>query len=142
MNVMNESATAQRRETRKHPMRPVRRREKPTSAGADPHPELAGFRAVEPGPATAPMFPLEPGTWLQPEFDVVAPKVAGIRIERRAKLAVPTFARIDAPPNPGRAVPSEASDSRPSAVEVVWPAGDLRLLGWDARAVLKSQEAS
>jgi len=141
MSMTNESAAAEAVDGRKRPTTRSRRREQsaPTPAPVDTQPDLAGFRGIQPGPAAVQMWPLESGTWLQPEFCIAVPRFAGIRIERRSRVAAPTFARIEATPARGRAALDTLGDQPAVPVKVVLPAGDIQPLGWDARTILRSK---
>lgn len=136
MNTTNDSAAGAGTARRKRSTFPARRREDRRQVTVDGQPELAGYRAVEPGPAAVQMWPLESGTWLQPEFCVVAPRSAGMQIERRSRVAGRTFACIEATPARGNAALNTISELVADGKPVL-PAGDLRPLGWDARTILK-----
>ena len=138
MSKTKESAAAEGIAGRKRATPRSRRREQPAPVAVDAPPDLAGFRAVAPGPAAVQMWPLESGTWLQPEFCIAVPRFAGIRIERRSRVAGPTFARVEAVPARGRAALHPISDQPPAPVKVILPLGDIRPLGWGARTILRS----
>jgi PAS domain S-box-containing protein len=98
------------------------------------------FRALEPAPRLVEMRPAEPAAWLPPEFRFVMPGFKELRIEPHATGGSPVPRIVEVAPAPGRAA-LEIADWRPPAGRIVQPAGDLGLLGWDARAALKGSKS-
>jgi hypothetical protein len=94
----------------------------------------AAFIVMEPQGIDAPMWPLHPVVWLQPDRKVASPGWSGLCIEHRYRLPAPGFLQIAAVPG---CPPGHAADERnplPPGVSRRLPESDLIPLGWDPRA--------
>ena len=116
--------------------RPAKKK-RAAQAGADQRgaPELpqAPFRTMEPVPVDAPMWPIHPAAWLQPERPPAAPAWNDLAAERQHRIPGPGFAVAalrtwDRPAAPEH--PAEAMITRPVAGI---PESGLGPLGWDPR---------
>lgn len=106
--------------------------------------EPADFCVEEMPAMDAPMWPVHPFTWLQPDLQPVLPDMCGLAIERHHKLPAPGLVDLGMQVihGPGaneaareevrrrRGVPREIAPVPHYAV----PASNLPLLGWDPRA--------
>jgi tetratricopeptide (TPR) repeat protein len=98
------------------------------------------FAPMEPRPVDAPMWPIHPTIWFQPELAPSAPAWSGLAIERRNRIPAPGFVQPDiAPWNRASALDNACGvlipDPRPET-----PQNGLALLGWDPRTVLPEGE--
>ena len=100
---------------------------------AKPAPELAGFVKAESQAQDAPMWPIHPAMWLQPELRLHVPAASGLRNERQHSAPSPEFVRGTMKPA-GRTSPIEKT-VHPVVPRVAQrlPASGLAPLGWDPR---------
>jgi hypothetical protein len=103
--------------------------------------EVAGFQPIAVEPVDAQKWPVNPFVWLQPELPAAIPNSSGLWMERRSKIPMPGFARMEpAPSSPPRSAPATPEFASPE-LPPAYPAGDLTPLGWDPRALLVSKLA-
>ena len=100
---------------------------------AEPAKELAPFLKTESAPEDAPMWPVHPVMWLQPELRLAVPAATGLVIERKHTIPVSGFLENSmTPANHARALDRTAQPVLPS-IRTRLPASDLTPLGWDPR---------
>ena len=108
-------------------------------AGLAPQPVDATFAAIEAVPIDAPMWPLHPALWFQPERAPSVPVWTGLVIERHNRIPAPDFPRFDtAPPDRPGTLHNSCDALRPGARREL-PESGLTPLGWDARAVCRKE---
>jgi hypothetical protein len=96
-------------------------------------------------PIDAPMWPIHPAGWLQPEAPAAAPSWTGLTIERRNRIPAPDLIQFPlAPFSRTGAIDASIDASR----EALFPAArpiirqsDLAPLGWDPRATSPIKES-
>jgi hypothetical protein len=100
---------------------------------AKPEPERAGFVKAELQAQNAPMWPIQPAMWLQPELRLGVPAASGLRIERKHSVPSPEFVRE--PMTPVSHPPRLQTTVHPilPCVDQQLPASGLAPLGWDPR---------
>lgn len=118
---------------------------KPPGAGARadaataPQPLDAAFVTIEAEPVDAPMWPLHPVAWLQPEPVPSVPLWTGLAIERHNRIPAPGFLLLDiAPPDCPSTLDSARDPLRPD-IHRELPQSCLTPLGWDVRAVCRKE---
>ncbi len=96
-------------------------------------PEPAAFVRVESQAQNAPMWPIHPDMWLQPELQLGVPAASGLRIERRHGVPSPEFVRE--PMTPVSHPPSRETTVHPVLPRIgqQLPGSGLAPLGWDPR---------
>lgn len=104
-----------------------------------PQPVEATFATIEAVPIDAPMWPLHPAQWFEPERAPSVPVWTGLVIERHNRIPAPDFLHSDtAPPNRPRTLDSSCDALTPGARREL-PESGLTPLGWDARAVCRKE---
>jgi hypothetical protein len=104
----------------------------------------ATFVTTEAEPVDAPMWPLHPALWLQPEAAPATPAWTGLAPERHNRIAAPGFLHLDllqidtAPPDRPGALEKSQDPLRPGTC-LEFPQSGLTLLGWDPRAVCRKE---
>lgn len=100
---------------------------------AKPDPKLAGFVKAAAEAQDAPMWPIHPVMWLQPELRLQVPAASGLHIERKHSVPAPEFARGTLTPVSG--TPSLEKSVHPVLPRIGrhFPASGLAPLGWDPR---------
>ena len=100
-------------------------------------------------PVDAPMWPIHPAGWLQPEVPAAPPSWTGLMIERRHRIPAPDFIQLPLAPF-DRAGEEPLPHGRGSATGVrtndatggpAAPQSDLAPLGWDPRAASLKKES-
>jgi hypothetical protein len=96
-------------------------------------PELAAFVREGSEAQDAPMWPIHPDMWLQPELQLAVPAASGLRIERQHGVPSPEFVRE--PMTPVSHPPSFQTTVHPVLPRVgqQLPGSGLAPLGWDPR---------
>jgi hypothetical protein len=99
-------------------------------------PELpsAPFRTMEPGPVDAPMWPIHPAAWLQPERAPSAPGWSDLAAERQHRIPAPGFAIAAVRPLDRAAAAEHPDQAMPPRPVTGIPESGLGTLGWDPRA--------
>jgi hypothetical protein len=107
------------------------------AASRDPAPQPlpAPFAVVDGEPVDAPMWPIHPVVWFQPELTPGIPRCSGLSIERQYKVPMPDFLHPDVAPACHPDTPDDTRDPLPPNLRQELPHGDLAPLGWDPRAV-------
>jgi hypothetical protein len=117
------------------------------SRQSDPHTDSrpvpqppAPFAAVPPDSIDAPMWPVHPVVWFQPDLAPSLPGWSGLAIERKNRIPSPDFLVPETRP-------SNRTDGLSSSPEVLrpdsrpdLPKDGLALLGLDPRAVCRAAE--
>jgi len=98
-----------------------------------PLPEAAGFLKTESQAQDAPMWPIHPAMWLQPELRLAVPAESGMRIERRHTVPAPDAIPISMNFVNHPASPDKTAQPVLPRLEHRLPASDLAPLGWDPR---------
>ena len=130
-----------------HPPRAPKRAPKASARSAArkdvpsaPEPIAAEFAQVEPKPTDAPMWLLQPVSWLQAERAPSIPVWTGLAIERHNRIPKPDFLPQDtAPPNRPDALETSREALTPDPHCEI-PQSDLAPLGWDPRAVCRKED--
>ena len=97
-----------------------------------PQPRLAPFGVAEATAIHGEIWPLHAGMWLQPELRPALPASSDLRIERRHKVPLPGFVKLDICPAPHLNA-LESFDFIRTRVEPRVPNSDLAPLGWNPR---------
>jgi hypothetical protein len=104
-----------------------------------PQPVDGTFAPIEAEPIDAPMWPLHPALWFQPERAPSVPVWTGLVIERHNRIPAPDFPRFDtAPPDRPGTLHNSCDALRPGARREL-PESGLTPLGWDARALCRKE---
>jgi hypothetical protein len=104
-----------------------------------PQPVDATFAPIEAEPIDAPMWPLHPALWFQPERMPSVPVWTGLAIERHNRIPAPDFLHFDtAPPDRPDTLDSSCDALTPGARREL-PQSGLAPLGWDPRAVCRKE---
>ena len=98
-----------------------------------PLPEMAGFLKTELAAQDAPMWPIHPAMWLQPELRLAVPAESGMRIERRHTVPAPDAISISMNFVNHPALPDKTARPALPRLERRLPSSDLAPLGWDPR---------
>jgi hypothetical protein len=123
-----------------------------TARSAELAPEIKAAACVDipVEPVDAPMWPIHPAGWLQPEAPATAPSWTGLNIERRHRIPAPDFLHFAlAPfPLPGCEAGLASVSQQPACPEAAFPVArpmvpqtDLAPLGWDPRAASPIKES-
>jgi hypothetical protein len=103
----------------------------------EPPPELAGFINTESQPQDAPMWPIHPVLWLQPQLQLGVP-ATGLHIERKHTVPIPDALRLSVTPVNRPALLEKNFSPVPPHIDRRLPASGLGPLGWDPRVVSHS----
>jgi hypothetical protein len=106
---------------------------KRSERAAKPEPERAGFVKAELQAQDAPMWPIHPDMWLQPELRLAVPAASGLRIERKHSVPSPEFVREPMTPVSHPASLQTTVHPVLPHVDQQLPASGLAPLGWDPR---------
>ena len=104
-----------------------------------PAPPDESFAGIEIEPIEAPMWPIHPALWFQPELAPSAPQWSGLEIERHNRVPVPDFVRSDIAPFDRPGVRDTSCGALTPCVRPAVPPSDLAPLGWDPRAVCRKE---
>ncbi|HTS66320.1 MAG TPA: hypothetical protein VMH28_30060 [Candidatus Acidoferrales bacterium] len=99
------------------------------------------FAALDLAPVDAPMWPLYPAMWFQPELPPSSPQSSGLAIERRHPVPTPDFERCDAASIDLPAAPGRLGQVLVPRADAAVPASDLAPLGWDPRTVGRKERS-
>jgi hypothetical protein len=100
----------------------------------------APFAGIAIEPIDAPMWPIHPPGWFQPEAPASAPSWNGLNIERRHRIPAPDLLYFPLAPFDRAAACQGGSDAVLSALGPTVPASSLEPLGWDPRAFRPTKE--
>jgi hypothetical protein len=125
-------------------------RVKPRAARAPERPDGSGspatlaaeapFAAIGAEPIDAPMWPIHPGAWFQPERAPSFPAWSGLGVERHNRIPAPDFWRDDILPlNCVDTCDIPAKELAPNPQPVL-PDSGLTALGWDPRTVYRKEK--
>jgi hypothetical protein len=103
--------------------------------------QLAACVAIPVEPVDAPMWPIHPAGWLQPEAPAAAPFWTGLTIERRHRLPAPDLIQLPLAPFPRAGSIDATREALFTAASPAIPPSDLTPLGWDARASSPRKES-
>ena len=101
----------------------------------------APFAGVETEPIDAPMWPIHPAGWLQPEAPAAAPSWSGLHIERRNRIPSADLRQFGLEPFDRSDGPDLRCEPLVAAARPAVPNTGLDPLGWDPRALLPKKEA-
>ncbi len=112
-----------------------------THADARPGPQPidATFATIEAEPIDAPMWPLHPALWFQPELAPSAPAWTGLAIEHHNRIPAPDFLQPDTAPPNRPDTPDNSRDALTPGARCELPHSGLEPLGWDPRAVCRKE---
>ncbi|HUI82103.1 MAG TPA: hypothetical protein VLY24_29480 [Bryobacteraceae bacterium] len=100
---------------------------------AKPLPELAPFIKTEAQAQNAPMWPVHPVMWLQPQLRPAVPAESGLSVERKHTVPAPDALRFELTPVNHPASPEMVVRPVPPQIQRQLPASGLAPLGWDPR---------
>jgi hypothetical protein len=119
---------------------PVTKRSASPASEVAPEVLAATFAGISIEPIDAPMWPIHPPGWFQPEAPAAAPSWSGLNIERRHRIPAPGLLHFPLAPFDR---PAERDDRReallPTASPVI-PHSGLEPFGWDPRAFSPKKE--
>ncbi len=120
-----------------------RRSRETNAAPAEPPPAIdAPFAATDLEPIDAPMWPIQPGQWFQPDLAPTVPLWSGLAIERLHRVPTPDFLGSDIlPVDRLSALDDSHASLRANAVPPRLPPSDLAPLGWDPRVLAPKEES-
>lgn len=134
------SPSRRRGGTRKAPVARRASTGKPEAAPAPPAPDVASFVSVEARAVDAPMWPVHPVAWLQPELRPGDPGLSGLHIERHHRFPAPGFLQLAPTPASPPLTADTARDPLLPNAKRACPQSGLAPLGWDPRAASVSDE--
>jgi hypothetical protein len=105
-----------------------------------PEVQAATCVAIPVEPVDAPMWPIHPAGWLQPEAPAAAPSWTGLIIERRNRVPAPDLIQFPLAPFPRAGAINVTSGAVFSAAAPTLGQSDLVPLGWDPRAASPKKE--
>ena len=97
--------------------------------------KLAGFISVDRQASGAPMWPVHPVVWFQPELKPFLPSSSGLTIETYRPLPAPDFLRLEVSPADQAHRPDEVSAPLAPKLEPQLPPSRLAPSGWDPRSL-------
>jgi hypothetical protein len=97
------------------------------------------FATMEAEPIDAPMWPLHPALWFQPERAPSAPVWTGLVIERHNRIPAPDFLHSEIAPTDRPGTLDRTCDALTPGARRELPESGLMPLGWDARAVCRKE---
>jgi hypothetical protein len=105
-------------------------------------PEVAAtpFAGIAVEAIDAPMWPIHPPGWFQPDAPAAAPSWSGLTIERHNRIPAPDFVRSPLEPFDHTAVADGRREACRSSPKPGISGSDLAPLGWDPRAICLKKE--
>lgn len=100
----------------------------------------APFATISVAPIDAPMWPVYPPGWFQPETAPAAPSWSGLNIERRNRIPAPDLVHLPLAAVDRGAEPNHEREPFLYARHPAIPDGAVELLGWDPRAFGSNKE--
>jgi hypothetical protein len=100
----------------------------------------APFTRIEAEPLDAPMWPIHPAVWFQPEVPPMAPAWSSLTIERHNRIPAPGLVQFDIAPLDRADEAADESDALAPAARPGLSESDLEPLGWDPRAVCGKED--
>ena len=100
----------------------------------------AQFAGTAVEPIDAPMWPILPAGWFQPEATACAPSWSGLIIERRHRMPAPGLVQFRIDPLNRPDVPDDRCEAVMGNARPRIPGSSLEPLGWDPRALCPRKE--
>jgi hypothetical protein len=119
---------------------PVSKRSAARASDVAPEVLAAPFAGISIEPIDAPMWPIHPPGWFQPEAAASAPSWSGLTIERRHRIPAPGLLHFPLAPFDRPEVRENRREALLPASGPVIPDSGLEPLGWDPRAFSPKKE--